>query len=100
MKGVVIEKKLFSRIIKDKKAKSKEKDELKKMEEEFQQNIVKLKAKLVEKLGLLVNNKVSQGVLNQFKQEIVPKGAKFTAGILNEIDFYDGQPEQMDDRQR
>ena len=92
MKGVVIEKKLFSRIIKDKKAKTKEKDELRKMEDEFQQDVNKLKAKLVEKLGTLVNNKVSQGVLNQFKQEVVPKGAKFTSGILTDIDFMTVSP--------
>jgi len=92
MKGVVIEKKLFSRIIKDKKAKTKEKDELRKLEDEFQLDINKLKAKLVEKLGALVNNKVSQGVMNQFKQEIVPKGAKFTAGILMDIDYMTVNP--------
>jgi DNA-directed RNA polymerase subunit beta len=92
MKGVVIEKKLFSRIIKDKKAKTKEKDELKKLDDEFQHEMGKLKAKLIEKLNLLVNNKVSQGVLNQFKQEVVPKGAKFSNAVLNDIDYLTVNP--------
>ncbi|MFH1937362.1 MAG: DNA-directed RNA polymerase subunit beta [Bacteroidota bacterium] len=87
MKGVVIEKKLFSRIIKDRKAKVKEKEDLKKIDEEFLKEESKLKAKLVEKLGVLVNGKISQGVFNNFKTEIIPKGTKFSAKVLMEVDY-------------
>ncbi len=87
MKGVVIQKKLFSRIIKDRKAKVKEKDDLKKIDEEFHKEEFKLKTILVEKLGVMVNGKISQGVYNNFKTEIVSKGTKFTLKVLTDIDF-------------
>ena len=92
MKGVVIEKKLFSRVIKDRKAKVKEKDELKKLDDEYQKESDKLKTKLVEKLNILVNGKVSQGVFNNYKQEVIAKGAKFTQKNLLEIDYLNVNP--------
>ncbi len=87
MKGVVIEKKLFSRIIKDRKAKVKEKEDLKKIDDEFLKEEEKLKAKLIEKLGLIVNGKMSQGVVNNFKAEVIPKGTKFSQKVLVEVDY-------------
>jgi DNA-directed RNA polymerase subunit beta len=87
MKGVVIDKKLFSRIIKDRKAKQKEKDELKKLDDDHLKDVDKLKSKLVEKLGILVNGKISQGVYNNFKVEVLPKGTKFTQKLLMDIDY-------------
>ena len=87
MHGVVIDKKLFSRAIKDKKAKSKEKEVLKELEEDFKKNSLELKTKLIEKLLILVEGKVSQGVYDNFKQEIIPKKAKFTEKILRDIDY-------------
>jgi len=92
MKGVVIEKKLFSRIIKDRKAKVKEKEDLKKIDDEFLKEEAKLKAKLVDKLGILVNGKISQGVYNTFKTEIVSKGTKFTVKVLTDIDYITVNP--------
>ncbi|MBC8316099.1 MAG: DNA-directed RNA polymerase subunit beta [Bacteroidales bacterium] len=87
MKGVVIEKKLFSRIIKDRKAKVKEKEDLKKIDDELLKEEEKLKAKLIEKLGLIVNGKMSQGVVNNFKAEVIPKGTKFSQKVLVEVDY-------------
>ena len=87
MKGVVIEKKLFSRIIKDRKAKVKEKEDLKKIDDEFLVEEEKLKVRLVEKLGSIVNGKMSQGVVNNFKTDVIPKGTKFSQKVLTEVDF-------------
>jgi DNA-directed RNA polymerase subunit beta len=92
MKGIVIDKKLFSRVIKDRKAKAKEKDDLKKMEDEYLKEVDKLKGKLVDKLIVLVNGKISQGVYNTFKVEVVPKGTKFTQKNLAEIEFLSVNP--------
>ncbi len=92
MKGVVIDKKLFSRVIKDRKAKAKEKDDLKKMDDDHLKDVEKLKAKLVEKLGSIVNGKISQGVYNNFKVEVISKGTKFGPKILNEIDYANINP--------
>ncbi len=92
MKGVVIEKKLFSRIIKDRKAKAREKDDIKKLDDDYNRDVDKLKAKLVEKLTVLVGGKVSQGVFNIFKQEVLPKGTKFQVKSLMEIDYLNVNP--------
>jgi DNA-directed RNA polymerase subunit beta len=92
MKGVVIDKKLFSRVIKDRKAKAKEKDDLKKMEDDYQKEVEKLKAKLIDKLIILVNGKISQGVYNTFKVEIIPKGTKIAQKNLMDIDYLSVNP--------
>ncbi len=87
MKGVVIEKKLFSRAIKDRKAKSKEKEIIKELDGEYLANAEELKSKLVDKLTVLVSGKSSQGVFNKFKEVIVPKKSKFTQKLLQGIDY-------------
>jgi DNA-directed RNA polymerase subunit beta len=92
MKGVVIDKKLFSRMVKDRKAKAREKDDIKKLDDDHNKEVDKVRAKLVEKLNVLVNGKVSQGVYNNFKQEIIPKGAKFQTKGLLDIDYLNINP--------
>ena len=92
MKGVVIDKKLFSRAIKDKKTKSKEKDVIKVLDNEYLKNSEELKVKLVDKLNVIVNGKTSQGVYNKFKEEIIPKKAKFTQKLLQGVDYLNVNP--------
>ncbi len=92
MKGVVISKKLFSRVVKDKKLKAKEKDFVKELDEEFSKSTTDLKQKLVDKLTVLVSGKTSQGVYNNFKNEMVPKKVKFTQKMLMGIDFINVNP--------
>jgi DNA-directed RNA polymerase subunit beta len=45
-----------------------------------------LKAKLVDKLFILVNGRTSQGVKNYLK-EVIGKGVKFTQKTLQDIDY-------------
>ncbi len=92
VKGIVIDKKLFSRANKDKAQKSEEKLVLTKLEEEHNKNVGELKAILVEKLFEIVGGRSSQGVNNVFKESIVPKGAKFTHKLLAEIDYKNINP--------
>ncbi len=92
MKGVVVDKKLFSRVVKDKKLKAKEKDFVKELDEEFSKSTADLKQKLVDKLTVLVSGKTSQGVYNNFKNEMVPKKVKFTQKMLMGIDFINVNP--------
>jgi DNA-directed RNA polymerase subunit beta len=92
MKGVVIDKRLFSRVIKDRKAKAKEKDELKKMEDDYLKEVNKLKTKLVDKMIVLVIGKISQGVYNTFRVEIIPKGTKIAQKNLDDIDYLSVNP--------
>jgi len=86
-KGVIVDKKLFSRIIKDRKAKTKEKAYIEKLDEEFNTKASELRSKLVDKLILLVSGKTSQGVTNSLKESVVPKGTKFTQKILHSLDY-------------
>jgi len=94
--GVVIDKMLFSRSIKDgkeaKKAKTNEKALLEKLDNEFNKQVAELKNRLVDKLFSLVNGKTSQGVYDNFDQEIVARGVKFTQKILSDIDYMNVNP--------
>ena len=92
LEGIVIDKKLFSRSIKDKKLKTSTKPILDKIEEEFQRNTAELKGKLIDKLFILVNGKTSQGVKDYFNAEIIAKGTKFTQKILQDIDYNNVNP--------
>jgi DNA-directed RNA polymerase subunit beta len=85
LNGVVIDKKLFKRTIKDKAQRIKEKEELARLEIEFSIKYEKLKGQLVEKLFTLINGKTSQGVKNDLSEEILPKGKKFTLKMLNSV---------------
>ena len=88
LNGVVIDKKLFTRTIKDKRKRTEDKEALKKLELEFDKIFGELKAKMVEKLYSIVNGKTCQGIFNDLGEELIPKGKKYTLKILNEIDDY------------
>jgi DNA-directed RNA polymerase subunit beta len=92
LEGIVIDKKLFSRSIKDRKLKISTKPILDKIDEEFERNSSELKSKLIDKLFILVNGKTSQGVKDYFNAEVIPKGTKFTQKILQEIDYLNINP--------
>ncbi len=92
MKGIVIKKMLFSRAIKDRKAKSREKEIIKSLDDEYQIKAEALKEKLIEKLMTLVSGKTSQGVTNKFREVLIPKSAKFTQKMLQGIDYLNINP--------
>ncbi|HNT92520.1 MAG TPA: DNA-directed RNA polymerase subunit beta [Bacteroidales bacterium] len=92
LEGVVIDKKLFTRAIKDRKSKTAEKPLLDKIDADFNRESDDLKARLVDKLFILVNGKTSQGVKDYLNVDIIPKGAKFTLKQLQEIDFLNINP--------
>ncbi len=89
LNGVVIDKKLFKRTIKDKAKRSKDKEELERLEAEFTVKFNKLKDRLVEKLFAIVNGKTAQGVQNDLGEEILPKGKKFTLKMLNAVNDFE-----------
>jgi DNA-directed RNA polymerase subunit beta len=90
--GVVINKKLFSRAIKDRKAKAQEKHILEEIDKEYEKEIQDLQARLVEKLFTIVSGKTSQGVFNNFNEEIIKKGTKFTQKSLTGLDYTNLNP--------
>jgi len=87
LRGVVIEKKLFSRAIKDRKSKSQDKPILETIDAEYQKDFADLKEKLAEKLMLILGEHKSSGVYNNFKEELIKKGTKFTNKALMALDY-------------
>ncbi len=87
LRGVVIEKKLFSRAMKDRKSKSQDKVDLEKLDKAFEKQSGELKSVLIDKLHRLVNGKTSQGVFNNYSDELIKKGVKFTQKALMTIDY-------------
>ena len=87
MMGVVLEKKLFSRAVKDRRGRTKEKEIIAVIDEKFQKQRADLLVRLVDKLLVLVSGKTSQGVYNNYKEEVVSKKVKFTQKVLLGIDY-------------
>ena len=87
LRGVVIDKKLYSRVIKTRSEKNADKQILPKLNEEFEEKAAALKEILVEKLLVLTEEKVSQGVKDYLGTEVIAKGAKFTKHDLESLDY-------------
>ncbi len=92
LNGTIIEKKLFSRVVKDKKGKLATKPLLDSIDEEFDRNASALRAKLEDKLFSMVNGKTSQGVKDYYGGDVIGKGIKFTLKQLQEIDYLSINP--------
>ena len=88
LNGVVIDKKLFSRAIKDKKARSQDKEVLLQLDEQFNVEMAELKSKLLDKLLVVVSGRACQGVVNELNEEVIKKGTKFTQKLLTSIDDF------------
>jgi DNA-directed RNA polymerase subunit beta len=87
LRGVVIGKKLFSRAIKDRKTKAKDKPMLAQLDADYEVEAGKLKGVLIDKLLQILGEHKSNGVFNNFKEEILKKGVKFTEKNLMIVDF-------------
>ncbi len=92
MYGVVIDKKLFSRQIKERKIKTAEKNLIDKIDEEANKRYAELKQQLVDRLFEIVNGKTSQGVKDFTNKVIIAKGGKFTLKQLQSIDYNNINP--------
>ena len=87
LRGVVIEKKLFSRAIKDRKSKNHDKPVLETIDAEYHKDFADLKEKLVDKLIQILGENKANGVFNNFKEELVKKGTKFSNKALIALDY-------------
>ncbi len=85
--GVVIGKSLFSKTIKNRKAKTKDQEALDKLEQDFIKKSIALKNILASKLYSIIGGKASKGVYNILGEEIVAKSTKFSKKILLDIDY-------------
>jgi DNA-directed RNA polymerase subunit beta len=92
MDGVVIGKKLFSRAIKDRRQRNSEKEIIAEIDYKYGKQVEGIKSVHAEKLFALVNGKTSQGVYNNFREEIVQKGTKFTLKLLMTLNYDELNP--------
>jgi DNA-directed RNA polymerase subunit beta len=90
--GVVIDKKLFQRVKKDKLGKIREKAQLEKIEKFHSATIDNLKELLINKLQVLLKDLNSSGVSNNFGEMQIGKSAKFTAKNLSQLDYMNINP--------
>ncbi len=89
LSGVVIDKKLFSRAIKTRESKKQDKITLAKIDKEYEAKGNDRKEILVEKLRTLTEGKTSTGITDYTGVEVITKGSRFTAAMLNNLE-YDG----------
>ncbi|HNP69206.1 MAG TPA: DNA-directed RNA polymerase subunit beta [Aequorivita sp.] len=88
LNGVVIDKKLFARAVKDKRKRAKDKEDIAELEAKYEAKFVALQDVLVEKLFAIVGGKTAQGVNNDLGEVVFPKGKKFTLKMLHAVDDY------------
>jgi len=87
VRGIVIDKKLFARNKKTKASKSKEKAILMKSLDKHNKLLGEVKSVLIDKLIVLLKDKTSVGVYNEFNEEIFPRGTKFSRKSLQDSDL-------------
>lgn len=85
--GVVIDKKLFTRFIKDKKSRQRDNEIKRELTEKYELEEKELKNKFIDKLFVLLTGKVSAGVYSTYGEEYIPKKTKFNQKLLLSIDY-------------
>jgi len=88
LRGVVIDKKLFARAIKDKAKRAKDKEDIIELDLLYDTKFDSLKDVLVEKLFSILGGKTAQGVTNDLGEVVFPKGKKYTLKMLTSVDDY------------
>ena len=86
-KGVVIDKKLFAKSIKDKRTRAMDKETVAILEKDYNQKANDLKSILVNKLFTILSGKTSQGIISSLGDYLIPKGVKYTLKALQAIDY-------------
>jgi DNA-directed RNA polymerase subunit beta len=87
MTGIVIDTQLFARAKKDKNQKDKEKLQLDKLDSQHEIALNELKTVLVDKLIVVVKDRISQNVKSIYNEVIIPKGVKFIPQVLRDADY-------------
>ena len=87
LEGVIVGKKLYTRAIKDRKAKMEDKDAIAKMDAEFNEKTEALRELLIGKLVKILENKTAISVKDTVGTELISKGQRFTKERLGMLDF-------------
>jgi DNA-directed RNA polymerase subunit beta len=88
LNGIVVDKKLFTRPIKDKRKRSEDKELLSELKKTYDVKFDELKKILVDKLYNILSGKTCQGVYNDLEEEVLPKGKKYSLKMLNQVEEY------------
>jgi DNA-directed RNA polymerase subunit beta len=87
LKGVVIDTALYTRSIKDRKAKLAEKAQMPLLDKDYEERQDALKKVLLDKLMTLTEKVTSAGVKDFLGVDAIAKGQHFTIGALSNIDY-------------
>ncbi len=87
LSGVVIDKSLYKRAMKDRKQKLEDKETMAKFDAAFAVKAAEIKALLVSKLVKLLDGQTSLGVYDHIKTEVIAKGLTFTEERLKDLDY-------------
>ncbi|MBE6331298.1 MAG: DNA-directed RNA polymerase subunit beta [Bacteroidales bacterium] len=85
--GVVIDTALYSRSVKDRKARMAERAQMPLLEQDYQDRQDALLKRLLEKLNVLLEGKTSAGVKDFMGIDVVPKGQPFAPSALASLDY-------------
>ena len=88
LNGIVIDKKLFVRSLKDKRTRSQDKVDLELLQTKYEKILEDHRLKLVDKLASVINGKTCQGVFNDLGDEVLVKGKKFSNKMLSNVEDY------------
>jgi DNA-directed RNA polymerase subunit beta len=87
-KGVVVNKKLFEKVKRDKDNKAKSKTILDKIEKQHLKTLAVVREKLIDKLLKILANETSKGISNVYNETIIPRGNRFSQKTLLKIEDY------------
>ncbi|GIV36658.1 MAG: DNA-directed RNA polymerase subunit beta [Cyclobacteriaceae bacterium] len=82
LRGVVVDTKLFSRPKRDKDIRNRSKKELEALKARYSKQLSELRAEAIKKLTTLLSGKTSNGVYHKFGDELIAKGVKFSAKVI------------------
>ncbi len=85
LRGVVINKKLFERAVKDKSKRAQDKISISNLDSTYEVKFEELRGVLIDKLFAFISGKTSQGVINDLGEEVLKKGKKYTLKMLNAV---------------
>ena len=85
--GVIIDKKLYTRAQKDRKAKQEDKEKIAKMDARFKEQAAILRQQLIDKLAYILKNNQANSVKDILGTELLSKGQHFSKERLNQINY-------------
>ncbi len=85
--GIIIDKKLYCRAMKDRKAKQEDKEKIAKLDVSFKEKAEILRQMLIDKLSTILKNNQANSVKDIVGTELLSKGQHFSKERLNQLNF-------------